>query len=203
MADTATSSSVVDLEEQRLAADLKQGDREAFEQLFARYWDSVYRFVFFQIRDEDSALDIAQEAFARVYEKRERITPRLGIRRLLFTVARNLCLDEAKSHRVRRTDRLSSLEERGVQFESGGGHIEEKALLQEMEQRLEQILETLPAAQREVVLLKKVGGLTYEEVADACGINVRQAKYQVKQVIEQIVKSFDQAGFTMEGKLVL
>ena len=135
-------------------------------------WAAVYRetypelvrYLFWSVRDEDKAHDMAQEAFARVLE-READNPRA----LVFTVAVNLAKDEARTV-VRRKRHLALLKvEADVNQESSASPVEQTARNEEVE-RLRRALESLSDRDREVLLLWDAG-LSYVEMAAQTGLS--------------------------------
>src|ERR1700742_4076894 len=86
----------------------KRGDREAFCILVEKYKQPVMNFVYRSLRDEAEAEDLAQNVFLQVYKSRDRYERTAKFSTWLFTIARNLCLNE-----IRRRSRhpAESLEE--------------------------------------------------------------------------------------------
>jgi len=87
---------------------VKRGDRAAFAELVGKYKQPVMNFVFRSLRDETEAEDLAQNVFLQVYKSRARYERTAKFSTWLFTIARNLCLNE-----IRRRSRhpAESLEE--------------------------------------------------------------------------------------------
>src|SRR5580692_6300312 len=87
---------------------VKRGDRAAFAQLVEKYKQPVMNFVYRSLRDETEAEDLAQNVFLQVFKSRARYKQTAKFSTWLFTIARNLCLNE-----IRRRSRhpAESLEE--------------------------------------------------------------------------------------------
>src|ERR1700722_11688548 len=87
---------------------VKRGDRAAFTELVEKYKQPVMNFIFRTLRDETEAEDLAQNVFLQVYKSRDRYQRTAKFSTWLFTIARNLCLNE-----IRRRSRhpAESLEE--------------------------------------------------------------------------------------------
>ena len=87
---------------------VKRGDRAAFTELVEKYKQPVMNFIFRTLRDETEAEDLAQNVFLQVYKSRDRYERTAKFSTWLFTIARNLCLNE-----IRRRSRhpAESLEE--------------------------------------------------------------------------------------------
>src|SRR5271167_4987269 len=93
---------------------VKRGDRVAFTELVEKYKQPVMNFVFRSLRDEIEAEDLAQNVFLQIYKSRARYERTAKFSTWLFTIARNLCLNE-----IRRRTRhpADSLEETQAESE--------------------------------------------------------------------------------------
>src|SRR6202012_2952737 len=93
---------------------VKRGDRTAFTELVEKYKQPVMNFVYRSLRDETEAEDLAQNVFLQVYKSRDRYQRTAKFSTWLFTIARNLCLNE-----IRRRSRhpADSLEETHAEHE--------------------------------------------------------------------------------------
>src|SRR5512147_1279299 len=92
-----------------LAARVRLGDAGAFKELFHALHPEIFRFLYRYTRDRQAAEDLAQEAFLRFWQARERIEPDLAPKYYLYRIARNLGLDDAA--RRKQTRRESDLPE--------------------------------------------------------------------------------------------
>src|SRR5476651_2612995 len=129
---------------------VKRGDRAAFTELVEKYKQPVMNFVFRSLRDEAEAEDLAQNVFLQVYKSRSRYVRTAKFSTWLFTIARNLCLNE-----IRRRSRhpAESLEETHAenedqpqrQYEDKRVFLpSEKILHGELAQKIEEALAGLP-----------------------------------------------------------
>jgi len=134
-------------------------------------WAAVYRetyaelvrYLFWSVRDEDRARDLAQEAFARVLERDAE-----NARALVFTVAINLVRDEARTV-VRRKRHLALLKVEADVTQEVGSSPADAAERTDAVERLRQALEMLSERDREVLLLWDAG-LNYVEISAQTGL---------------------------------
>jgi RNA polymerase sigma-70 factor (ECF subfamily) len=134
-------------------------------------WAAVYRetyaelvrYLFWSVRDEDKACDLAQEAFARVLDRDAE-----NARALVFTVAINLVRDEARTV-VRRKRHLALLKVEADVTQEVGSSPADSAERGDDVERLRQALETLSERDREVLLLWDAG-LNYVEISAQTGL---------------------------------
>lgn len=127
--------------------------------------------------DPDAAEDVFAATFMALLRRRERWERRGTARAFLFTIARNLCLDQLRHHQRRRRLGSELLEsQRSLCYSPSP---EAVAILREDAARLEEALASLPAAHREVVLLRLVSGMSGEETAQVLGITEEQVRSQL------------------------
>jgi RNA polymerase sigma-70 factor (ECF subfamily) len=142
----------------RAIARAKVGDREAQRYLYVRYADNVYGYVWSIVHDEHEAEDVTQQVFAKLLrilpKYQERSSPFLA---WVLTVARNVALDQMRQRRALPCEEIGDRED-GLQSEDPC-----EALT------LREAIGSLPADQREVVLLRHVIGMTPGEIARHLG----------------------------------
>src|SRR5881394_977811 len=138
---------------------VKQGDRDAFEALVEKYKQPVMNLVFRTLGDATEAEDLAQHVFIQVYKSAHRYEVSAKFSTWLFTIARNLCLNEIRRrsrHPAESLDAVSADNDDQPlrQVEDSKTFSPPDALLQnELEEKIEEALATLPEKQRTALLL--------------------------------------------------
>jgi RNA polymerase sigma-70 factor (ECF subfamily) len=161
---------------------VKRGDRAAFVELVEKYKQPVMNLVYRTLHDATEAEDLAQIVFLQVYKSAKRYESRAKFSTWLFTIARNLCLNE-----IRRRSRhpADSLEEAHAehedqprqQFEDQDNVLPPEQLLHgELAQKIEEALAGLPENQRTAILLCRQEELSYEEIAEILGCSLSATK---------------------------
>ena len=130
--------------------------------------DGVYRFAWKHLRDQDTAKDVVQESFARLWQKVEEVDAAKA-KSYLFTTAHHLIVDTAR--KGQRNTRMEEHHE-DLHHTGTGQQPDLKAVL-------DAGLATLPDAQRSVILLRDLEGYTYEEIAELTGLNLTQVKVYI------------------------
>jgi RNA polymerase sigma-70 factor (ECF subfamily) len=152
----------------RLVRLAQGGDGEAFGQLYYRYVDTVFRFVYFRVNDRALAEDFTSETFLRALRRIGTITYQgRDIGAWFITIARNIVLDHLKSARHR-------LELTTADTVEGKEHAEstETAVLNLLQsERLMAAVRQLGDEQRECIMLRFVQGLSVSETANVMGKN--------------------------------
>ena len=154
------------------------GDYAAFETLYGRHKDAVYRY-FLRATDAASAADGHQETWARVVANSGRYRARGRFRAWLFTIAHHVLMDQ---FRQPRTETVS--EDEAV---ANGSPLRDAEYLEAAE-RLDALIAALPAAQREALLLHREAGLTVREIATVAGITEEGVKSRLRYAMEKLRK---------------
>lgn len=145
---------------------VRTGDRLAFKEIYARHSGRVYAYIWRMVRDNAPAEDLRQEVFIRLWLTRETWNDRGSVAGFLISVARNLTLNAIDAGQTR--DRMAiSSSARPASVGDAPDVVLEKNNLQK---RVDDAVESLPARAREVFVLKHDAGLSYNEIADLLGI---------------------------------
>jgi RNA polymerase sigma-70 factor (ECF subfamily) len=181
----------------------KRGDRAAFAELVEKYKQPVMNFVFRSLRDEIEAEDLAQNVFLQAWKSRSRYRQTAKFSTWLFTIARNLCLNE-----IRRRSRhpAESIEESHAEHEDQPRQQYEdksqiappdKLLQGELAQKIEEALAGLPEAQRTAILLCRQDELSYEEIAEVLDCSLSATKsliHRGRETLKEKLKPYLQTG---------
>ena len=163
---------------------VQKGDMQAFEVLYDRYSRRLFHFVLRFVRDGSLAEDILQETFLHLLKGRKGYRKGYRFSTYLFTIGRNLCLDALKSWRRNYLQGSRENEIRRARDPSNGPHeVVEEA---EMAEILQSAIQSLPADQREVLLLSKYSGLSYEEIAAITGTTPAAAKQKAYRAMRAL-----------------
>jgi RNA polymerase sigma-70 factor (ECF subfamily) len=182
---------------------VKQGDRPAFEELVEKYKQPVMNLVYRTLPDATEAEDLAQHVFLQVFKSAHRYEVSARFSTWLFTIARNLCLNE-----IRRRSRhpAASLDETAPdgddhplrQVEDTRNVSPPDRLLQgELEAKIDAALAELPENQRTAILLCRGEELSYEEIAKVLGCSVSATKsliHRGRDTLKQKLKPYLRTG---------
>ena len=188
---------------------VKRGDRAAFAGLVEKYKQPVMNFIFRSLRDEIEAEDLAQNVFLQAWKSRGRYKQTAKFSTWLFTIARNLCLNE-----IRRRSRhpADSLEEAHAEHEDQPRQQYEdksqiappdKLLHGELARKIEEALAELPENQRAAILLCRQDELSYEEIAEVLDCSLSATKsliHRGRETLKEKLKPYLQTGEWGESK---
>jgi len=148
--------------EQDLLAECRNGDREAFESLYAQNQKRVFSVALnFFGGNEDLAKDITQQVFLKIFYKVGEFRGESEFTTWLYRITVNACLDEQRKSR-----RFVSLEDFFGVFSSVKRTQDEKVYRKEISGEIQQAVSKLKPKFRLPILLKYVEGLSYEEIAE-------------------------------------
>jgi len=160
------------------------GDASAFETLYRRHRDRLYRFLVRQLRNGALADEVFQDIWQRVIAARAGWTPDALFTTWLYRIAHNRLADHwrAAQHRPPPPEDADLRTARIVDPDSP------ERRLSEFEQRrqLQLALETLPSEQREVVLLRLEQELTLEEIGEITGVGRETVKSRLRYAMDKL-----------------
>jgi RNA polymerase sigma-70 factor (ECF subfamily) len=186
---------------------VKRGDRAAFAELVEKYNQPVLNFIYRSLRDETEAEDLAQNVFLQVYKSRSRYQRTAKFSTWLFTIARNLCLNEL---RRRSRHHAESIEETQTenedqpqrQYEDKSQMAPpEKLLHGELAQKIEEALAELPENQRSAILLCRQDELSYDEIAEVLDCSLSATKsliHRGRETLKEKLKRYLSTGDWVE-----
>src|SRR5919201_6059512 len=185
--------------DEELLAAYQQGDPGAFESLLRRYRAPLYTFLLRMLGDREKAEDLAQETFLRIVKGASGWEHRARFQTWLFTIARNLCVDQSRRDRVRRAASLDAEGRDGepplVESVPGAGIDPERgAASAKVRPLLQKALLSLPAEQREVFILREQAGVPFREIAEMTGVNENTVKSRMRYALEGLRKALAAAG---------
>ncbi|SMG24653.1 sigma-70 family RNA polymerase sigma factor [Sphingobacterium psychroaquaticum] len=186
------------LDEDLLVALLVKGDRDAFSQLYARYSSDLLHRLNKLLPDEEAVLEIHQIAFVRLWEIRERVRIEQGIWSLLHTIARNLVVDYFRKSATNEAVRNALLTQATLYYELD----EPTNQVEEMSTLLSATIDRLPAKRKEIFLLCKFQGKSYEEVAQLQGVSIGTVKDHMAKAMRFLKTELGGALFSLFLALV-
>jgi RNA polymerase sigma-70 factor, ECF subfamily len=182
---------------------VRQGDTWAFAELVDKYKQSVMNVAYRMLRDATEAEDLAQAVFVQVFKSAHRYEVSSKFSTWLFTIARNLCLNEIRRRSRHPTDSLEARhpeqEDQPLrQFEDKKTASPPERLLHgELEEKIEEALSGLPENQRLAILLCRQEELSYEEIAHVLGCSLSATKsliHRGRQTLKQRLKPYLESG---------
>ena len=166
---------------------LQEGDPGAFQILYERHHRPVFGFLARSVRDRQTAEDLLQETFLRVFASRQAYRPLAPFRAWLYTIARHLVVDQMR----RAGPSAALIEDSSEDVADPQASALERAEAQGLGERLERAVARLPPVQREVVLLSRMGGLTHEEISRVTGASPEAVRVALHRALRTLRDRLD------------
>jgi len=151
------------------------GDAGAFEPLFGRYKDRIYRYVKRLCQNETdnngTVEELCQDVWERLIQHRDRFDASRSFATYMFSIAHNRIVDHFRS-----TSSRSYEEFREDSGPADCAVVENQVYGRQQVRRFLQVFESLPAPQREIFLLHEETSMTLAEMADATGVKLETAR---------------------------
>jgi RNA polymerase sigma-70 factor (family 1) len=154
-------------DEKRLLSELVSGDERAFTTLYDLYWEPIYKLVLKYLKSSELARDVSQEIMMQIWEGRGKLAHVRNLQSYLYNVARNNAVNVLRA--AGRSDIVMG--EIARNFNRDAVCYPDDTLQKDYQAFIKRILDTLPPRSKEVFLLCREEGRTYEEVAAALGIS--------------------------------
>jgi RNA polymerase sigma-70 factor (ECF subfamily) len=157
----------------------RRGDRHACRELVTQYERRVYSIAFGFVRNREDALDLTQDVFVKVFRNLDGFQGASSFYTWLYRIAVNVCIDHIRRKKRRRedTDYDDTLAhdnaaemETPVVSSSTGISPSRLVVNKELGSKISDSLEKLSDAHKEILLLREVEGLSYEELAEVLHI---------------------------------
>jgi RNA polymerase sigma-70 factor, ECF subfamily len=173
---------------------VKRGDRAAFTDLVQRWQQPVIHFIWRTLPDPDEAEDLAQATFVQLWKSAPRYQPTARFSTFLFTIARNLCLNEIRRRVRHPADPLEeprpAADDDGPTArqwpdvrQAGADHLLQQ---EELFGKVEEAVRALPEKQRLALNLCREGELSYEEIAVVLETTVPATKSLIHRARETL-----------------
>src|SRR5690606_1886894 len=150
---------LIQYEEKRLVVLLRQGDRNAFDELYYRYVQRLLAFSRHYIKDKDEAEEAVQEIFIRIWEKRKSLDESRSFKAYLFQSIKNYFLNLIRDKK--NSCQISDIPE---ELHPNNENIFDDLTYRELEQTARSLIASLPKVQQEVFTLSRVDGLSNTEI---------------------------------------
>jgi RNA polymerase sigma-70 factor (ECF subfamily) len=182
---------------------VKQGDTTAFGTLVEKYKQPVLNLAWRTVRDETEAEDLAQNVFVQAWKSAARYQATAKFSTWLFTIARNLCLNEIRRrsrHPAESLDQTRSDNEDQPLFQVEDPRIApapDELLRGELERKVDEALAMLPENQRVALALCRQEELSYEEIAEVLGCSLSATKsliHRARETLKARLKPYLQTG---------
>jgi len=160
---------------------IREGDKGQFESLFRSSYVSLVRYAMTIIKDHNSAEEIVQELFFRLWQDREKLKIESSLNGYLYRSVHNRCLHYLDHERV--IDRHA--EEVSYNQPDSAENPSEILLYKELQERIAGVLEKLPERCGKIFCMSRFEGLKYSEIAEKLAISVKTVEANMGRALKE------------------
>lgn len=148
--------------------------------LFKTFYQPLCNYAYTFIQDRDEAEEIVQSTFLSVWEKRDGMEIRTGVKPYLYAMVRNACLNVIKHEKIKQKHVTAelALAERSVES------VSRTVMASELETRISEAMEKLPEQCRLIFKLSRFEELKYAEIADQLELSVKTVENQMGKALK-------------------
>lgn len=176
------------------------GREDGFEELVRRYQRPIVAYVYRMVGNYDSALDLTQEVFIKVYNSLTRYRSEYKFSTWIYRIAHNSAIDHLRRAGASRTEELEVEGEGGQMFEkplaSKSPTPEQESERRERRAEIEEVVSLLQPAYRELIVLRHSHDMSYDEIADVTGLPLGTVKNRIFRAREAMRELLVARGIT-------
>lgn len=163
---------------------LKEGDKESFTALYNHYWSQVYNYSKLYLSNSDTAEEVVQEVFTKIWEARELVSEKENFKGLLFIITRNLIFNKHRKHVNEDFYKMSVISAMETSYD-----MEEELEAQNLSDYIDRLIESLPPRRREIFNLSRKGSKSYKEIAQMLNISEKTVENQISEALKYLRKN--------------
>lgn len=184
-----------DMDDWQLVRDVQADNRAAFDRLVLKYQDSIFNLCLRMLGDYDEARDSAQETFIKVYRNINTFKFKSAFSTWLYRIAINTCKNNISSLSYRMRKKTLRLDAPAQNMDDDNGPIDVRddssnpADIYEKKERnmiIQKAIESLPAKQRMLVVLRDIEGKSYEEIVEITGMKEGTVKSKLSRARHEL-----------------
>jgi RNA polymerase sigma-70 factor, ECF subfamily len=180
---------LIDRTDEELVSKTANGDAHAYGCLYDRYFEQIYRYVYFRVNTSEEAEDLVETVFLKTYEVIKKHPTKIeSFKPWLYRTAANQVIDHY------RTRKESFSLDLLADASDGQSSPEMRMVFKEDQHRLRKALERLEPTEQKIIAFRFVSGLSHAETAKAIGVKedyVRVLQYRALRKLRKILKDGD------------
>jgi len=169
------------------------GNESAFEALLSRHKDRIYTQVYMLVRDEELANDIFQETFVKVIRtlKAGRYNEEGKFLPWVMRIAHNLSIDHFRRSKKMPFVRENEDYDPFASIPREEKNVEDEWIDEVINQDVRKLIEELPEEQREVVMMRHYGGMSFKEIAERSNVSINTSLGRMRYALINMRKMID------------
>jgi RNA polymerase sigma-70 factor (ECF subfamily) len=164
--------------DEELIEAIRRDDREAFKQLYYKYHKMLFRYGVYRLRSSETASDLVQDIFFKLWLKRDKLNPAKSIKAYLYKSLNNSIINYSKLYSSKTTSFGNISDHKTLNGEN------DPDIKIDVQNAVNQLPEKLKLA----YLLSRVEGYKYSEIAEICNISVKAVEKRMSKVFDILRK---------------
>lgn len=181
----AENQTVIDL--------INRGDEQAMRFLFTTFYPRLYGYAIKFVKNDDTAKDLVQECFIRLYEKHGELKD-ISLKSMLFTMVRNLCLNYMK-HELIIKKHISDILQKcpGEKLYNEDFEYEKSSdmIIEELEHNIETAINSMPETTKKIFIMSREQNLKQKEISEQTGMSLYNVNKHLKLAMTTIKQQLD------------
>ncbi|MFO7892065.1 MAG: sigma-70 family RNA polymerase sigma factor [bacterium] len=164
------------MSEQQLAEAIKSSDSAAFKLLYHKYYEPLYRYIFYRLHSKELTKDLLQDVFTRLWLNRKKFDSSKSLKAYIYSITSNLVIDYYRKRSSRIKYRNESFR---IKVFTADDSPEEKISIQNAVSKLKDKV-------KDVFILNRYEGFTYKEIADIQDISVKTVEKRMSKALQSL-----------------
>ncbi len=183
---------MINLPDKALVAEALNGNDDAFRVIVERYQKPVFNMAFRMCGDYDEAADLTQEAFLQVYRVLDKYDDSKKFFSWMYRVSHNICVN-VLNKKPKNVVAMDEIQENKLYSEDPLAQPEKYYSNRELRQNIDEAIMNLPETYHDVIYMRFVHSLSYQEIADALGLPISTIEtriYRGKALLQKALKEY-------------
>lgn len=185
LSNNTPESNMLHIPDEEYLVQMAEGSRQAFTELYNRYWEDLYVTAAKVLREQKEAEDVVQDVFLSMWNRRNELNIQGSLAAYLHTSVRYKCIHYIEKNITRR-DYLGQLVD--VMMRSAAANAEINLQLKEMQETVNKAVSKMPGKMQQVYILSRQQGLSHKEIAGYMHISVETVKKHIQHALNLIRK---------------
>lgn len=168
--------------DEELMFSFQKGNERAYQEIIKRYKDKLLNHIFYFVKSKETAQDVLQDTFVRVYLNKDKYKDIAKVSTWIYTIAINLSKTElAKGKRYDKFSITGKNGEKDYEIRDNHASTDKEILKNEMKQKILDSIDLLEEKFKEIIVLRDIDNLSYEEISEILEIPVGTVKSRINR----------------------
>ena len=171
-----------DLPDEQIVKAIINNDHSAFKDLYYKYYPLLIRFAWYRLHSADTAKELVQELFFRIWMKRHNLNPEKSVKAYLYKSLNNLIINYS---------RLGSTKTTSIEDIKNKSSFADAGNKQDLKIDIEREIQRLPEKIKTVYILSRFEGYKYNEIAEICSISIKTVEKRMSKAFNILRRIFN------------